>query len=199
MKKIVMLLVMMALATPALAFDTNILGVVEGGNISAKTNYFYFAGENPYFENRFISSYSGHGTVGLAVQNSFSGSILTKEQMEVQTGFGHFLSKAGASVLTNLVNEETGVVSGTLAQSAVGFGGFLKNGSIVTSGFSTENGLTGVAEVQGIGSFRAGAIKHIQIGTNEPGMEPSTVEYYEGHWSFGPGAYQAKVEIIFPY
>lgn len=179
--------------------EVSVLAISDGG-IRSTASYYSFSGSNPFVETRFQSKYFSIGSSGLGITNSFSGDgIKTQDQFEVQTGVGNFVSKAGPSILANSSDEETGVVTGVLNQSAIGFGGEMTKG-LVTTAFDTTapGGFTGIGEGQGTGTFKAGAVQVITVGTSEQSTLPKTVSFYEAHWTFGPGQYQAKVEIVFP-
>lgn len=196
MKKIILLLVVLLWAVGAQAGEVKILAVVVDGKIQSTGNYFASGGDNPFFENRYQSDYYGKGTVGLGITSQFAGGMQTQEQFEIQSGFGKFLTKAGTDSLINITNEETLFTTGTLTQNAMGFGGVLNPG-IVTTTFSTDNGLLGAAEAQGVGTFKAGAIQTVITGTNEPGKEPQKIEDLEIHVKFD-GQFQAQVGFEFP-
>jgi hypothetical protein len=168
--------------------------VVQNGQIRSNVNYYAIGGSNPFYENQYISTAVLKGTAGIAQQGLFSGAFTTKEQLEVQSGSGRFETRAGASTLVNVKNEDTGIVSGTLSQPAIGFNGTLISGTVLTGFDST--GFKGTAEANMTGSLTAGGLKVVTVGSSE--TPPSTSEYYKGLWSFGPGPIQVKVEIIFP-
>jgi len=205
MKKLIFAILVVLMPISAWAIDTNVLAVVQDGYIRSTGTYFSFGGkatgDSPAFENRYISSYSAIGTAGLAMENSFSGAMEVKEQFEVQSGFGRFVTKAGTSTLINTPRETSGdgpqIIDGRLVRNAVGFGGVLQPGVVLTT-FSTANGLIGKSEAEGIGQFKAGGIQQIESGSNEQPIKPPTViEYKEAHWSFD-GSFKVQVEIIFP-
>lgn len=199
MKKVLIGFLLVLLASTAFAMEVGVLGVVSNGNISATAKYYSFGGggDEPFTENRYASTYTAQGTGGLSFVSTFGGGMETREQFELQSGVGWWETKAGTGVLVNVTNSDTGVITGTLGQNAVGFGGFIKNG-IANTQLTTSNGLTGVCESQGIGTFRAGGVQTIMVGTSEPGAQPSIVNSFEAHWQFGPGQYQAQVQINFP-
>jgi len=197
MKKIIMLLcVVCLLAVCAQAAEVNLIAVVDGGRISSTGTYYTIGGTNPYFENQYISSVSANGKAGIVQQGTFNGPVVTKEQLEVQSGWGKFETKIGTGTLVNTTSEDTGIVSGVLKQNAIGFSGTLTKG-MVGSAFDTKV-FSGAAEAQMTGSLQAGGIQIVTIGTSEAGSVPQTAEYFKGYWSFGPGQIQAKVEITFP-
>lgn len=194
-------LLLLLLPASAGAIDTNLVAVVQNGIIRSTATYFAFGGsataDNPAFENRYVSEYSARGTAGLAMQNSFAGAMEVKEQFEVQTGFGRFLTKAGTGVLVNTPREDDSkIIDGRLLQNAAGFEGFLQPG-VVSTTFSTANGLIGKSEAEGIGQFKAGGIQRIEVGSNMPNTLPTVIEHQEAHWTFD-GTFKVQVEIIFP-
>jgi hypothetical protein len=179
----------------AFAIDVTIIGVSDGG-LRATGRYFATGGTNPYYQTEYISSMSAKGMAGIAIQNSFSGAISTKEQLEVQKGFGRFETRVGADTLLNTTNADTGITTGVLKQPAIGFGGTLSSG-IVATAFDTTI-FKRSAEAEMVGTLKAGAMQVVTTGSNEPGTLPKTTEYYKGLWNFGPGQIQGKIEIIFP-
>ena len=187
-------ILLLLLPVTAGAIEVNLVGVVQTGQIRTNVNYYAIGGNNPYFENQYISTAVLKGTAGIASQGLLSGAFATKEQLEVQSGYGWFETRAGASTLLNVTNEDTEIVSGTLSQPAIGFKGTLISGTVLTGFDST--GFKGTAEANMTGTLTAGGMKVVTVGTSE--TLPSTSEYYKGLWSFGPGPIQVKVEIIFP-
>ncbi len=191
---ILMVVALLAVVPRAFAIEVNLVGVVQNGQIRSNVNYYANGVANPYFEIQYISTTVLKGTAGIASQGLLSGAFATKEQLEVQGGYGWFETRAGASTLLNVTDEDTGVVSGTLSQPAIGFKGALSSGTVLTGFDST--GFKGSAEANMNGSLTAGAMKIVTVGSSE--TPPSTSEYYKGLWSFGPGPIQVKVEISFP-
>lgn len=194
MKKWMLVAILVLLPVSAWAIEVNLVGVVQDGRIRSTANYYAMGGANPFYENRYISAVSASGTAGIALQTAFSGAVVTKEQIEVQTGWGSFSTRVGADSLVNVKKEDTEITTGTLVQSAIGFSGGLKSG-MVTMGFDSTV-FTGIAEALMVGTLNAGGMKVVTVGTSE--TPPQTTEYYKGFWAFGPGQVQGKIEIIFP-
>lgn len=197
MKKLLVILASVLIASSSFAAEVKVLGVIVNGTISATGSYYAFGGENPFYENQYRSEYYAKGTAGLGMTSAFSGAISTQEQLEVQTGYGKFLTKAGTGTLINSKNEDSGTITGTLIENAVGFAGFVKEG-IITTGFSTASGLIGIADAKGTGSFQSGAVQQITTGTSVQGSEPKTTERAEFHFAIGPGQFQTTVQFAFP-
>jgi hypothetical protein len=197
MKKVIWFLAVVGVlcCQSAWAIDITIIGVSDGG-IRSTGRYFASGGVNPYFETQYVSSMTAKGMAGIAVQNSFSGAISTKEQLEVQKGFGRFETRVGADTLLNTTNPDTGITTGVLKQPAIGFAGTINSGIAMTT-FDTTI-FKGTAEAEMVGTLKAGAMQIVTTGTSEPGNVPKTTEYYKGYWAFGPGQIQGKIEIIFP-
>jgi hypothetical protein len=184
----------------AFALDVNLITVTEG-TIDSKSSYYVFGGsatpKDPAFENRYKSDYYAKGAAGLLMQNSFAGAVTVKEQFEVQSGYGRFETKVGTGSLINIPREaDPAIIDGVLIQNAAGFGGELRPG-IVTSEFSTATGFVAKSNSEGIGEFRAGAIKRVETGSNEQGTGPTIVESQEAHINID-GKFKVQVEFVFP-
>jgi len=195
MKKLLLLLAVLFCASSVYGGEVNVLGVVAG-QMTATGSYYAVGGGNPYFENRYKSDYWSVGTSGFGMNGNFSGDITTQERLTVQDGFGTFITKAGKDSLVNTTDEGTGLVYGVYTQGAIGFGGRMTQG-VATMGLDTAGGLKGLAESEGFGSFRVGAIQQTTTGTSE-GIDPSVAERMEFHWVFGPGQYQVQIGVTFP-
>jgi len=203
MKKLLLGVLLVLMPIQAWAIDTNVVGVVQDGKIATFGTYFAFGGEGtpkiPAFENQYLFDYYARGSAGFAQTNSMSGDISVKEQFELMAGHGNFVTKAGTGTLVNIPRQDSYIVDGRLQRNALGFGGEFSGPGVVLSTIDTSNGgLVGKSEAEMIGTFRAGAIQTILVGSNEqPIKEPIVVEYQEAHWEFG-GKLQVRVEIIFP-
>jgi hypothetical protein len=197
MKKWMLVAIMVLLPVSAWAIEVNTVGVVTNGTITATGSYRAFSGPtNPAFENQADYRFYGRGqNVGFADQGAYAGAIGSQQQIQVgPNGFGTFESKVGTGILTTVQNEE-GETIGTLVQNAIGFGGNISEG-LITVGFNTAatGGFTGLAEVQGQGTFQAGAVGYVTTGS----AIATVIEKKEFRWVFGPGQFQAKMSIIFP-
>lgn len=205
MRKLILIILAMVLClgfvNQAGAIDVKLITVAEG-TIDSKSSYYVFGGtatpKDPAFEVKYQSGYYSKGTSGLLMQDSFSGgAVVVKEQFEVQAGYGRFETKVGTGSLINIPREgapET--IDGVLIQNAAGFGGELRPG-IVTSEFSTGTGFIAKSNAEGIGEYRAGAIKRVETGSNVPGTGPTLVESQEAHIKID-GKFKVQVEFVFP-
>lgn len=195
------IIAMLCWQSMALALDVNLITVTEG-TIDSKGSYYVFGGsaapKDPAFEIKYQSGYYSKGTSGLLMQDSFGGgAVAVKEQFEVQDGYGRFETKVGTGSLINIPREDAlGIIDGVLIQNAAGFGGELRPG-IVTSEFSTGTGFVAKSNSEGIGEFRAGAIKTVETGSNVPGTGPTLVESSEAHIKID-GKFKVQIEFVFP-
>lgn len=187
----IIFMVIMAVAFESHAFEIKTVSVINGGTITSTGSYYSFApGEKPAFENEANYKLYAKGNVGFADEGIYSGNIGSQQQIEVKSGFGKLETKVGNGTLS--INEENGV----LIENAAGFSTDLKNG-MVTVGFNTAgtNGFTAMAEAQGTGMFKAGAVGKTTAG----GLSnPTITERSAFHVTIGPNAtFQTQIQFNF--